>query len=92
MKLTDALGRAGSETDRLLAFLDSQPDDEIFSTNELREQLHATLSNGTFHSQRARWKDYEVKMVIDGRLQSMWGSKTAIAALRQKEEESRDEN
>ncbi len=88
MKITDAIGRVGSETDRLLAFLDSQPDDEIFSTNELREQLHAAFNSGSFGAQRARWKDYEFKMVVDGRYQSMWGNKTAIAALRKKEEES----
>jgi hypothetical protein len=83
---------SGTVTDRLIAFLDRQPDDEVFTKDQLCESLGCPIGSGSFCEQRFRWKDYEHKLVVDGRLKSLWGSKAAIAALKQREKESHDQD
>ena len=82
MKIAKMLATAGSETDKLIAFLDSQPNDEVFSTAELQEKLQCALNSGRFKAQRSRWKNYETKIVLNCRAASVWGNKTAIAQLK----------
>jgi hypothetical protein len=74
--------KAGSNVDKLLAFLNTQPNDEVFSTADLREKLNFTLDGQGFRGQRHRLKEYETKIILNGRLSSVWGNKTAIVKLK----------
>ena len=95
MKITEAKSRLGSQTDKLLLFLDAQPDDEVFTLAELQEKLQISLATGAFYAEKFRWKDYMVKTTIDGRAAAVWGNKNAIASFRAQlisPEASSDEN
>jgi hypothetical protein len=82
MKIAKMLAAAGSETDRLLTFLDAQPNDDVFSTAEIQETLQCAFNSGCFKAQRSRWKHYETKIILNGRVASVWGNKIAIAQLK----------
>lgn len=83
MKISKLLQQSGGAIDRVLAFLDAQSDDEIFTTTEVEAAVASpAIHSGGFKSKPWLWKDYTYKMVVDGQLQSVWGNRKSIAQLR----------
>jgi hypothetical protein len=83
MKIAKILKQSGTSIDRVLAFLNTQPDDEIFTTSEMEEALgNAEIHSGSFRTKSWLWKDYTHKMAVNGRFQSVWGNRKSIAQLR----------
>ena len=83
MKIAKVLKQSGTAIDRVLAFLNAQPDDEIFTTTEVEEALgNAAIHNGSFRTKSWLWKDYTHKMAVNGCFQSVWGNRKSIAQLR----------
>ncbi len=92
MKIATLVSSAGSQTERMIAFLNKQPNDEIFTIAELRERTQCALDGGAFAADRARWRDYTTKMVMNGRVASVWGNKKAIAQLKKEIEKESHED
>lgn len=83
MKISKIAESSGSLVDRIIEFLESQPDDEVFTTRELTEKFQKGINGGAFRANRHRWKDYEIKINFAGGMRSVWGNKNAIQTLRQ---------
>ena len=82
MKIAAVLSVSSNVVDRLLKFLDAQPDDEIFTMLELEEKLQCSIRDtGTFKRQQWRYPEYTRSMVVNGQRKSVWGSKAAILNL-----------
>jgi hypothetical protein len=73
--------------DRLIAFLDKAPIDEVYTRDEIEPLLDGYIHSGTFIAQRRRWLPY--RAVIGKHY--VWGNKRAIAQL-QKGLEALNEN
>jgi hypothetical protein len=82
MKISNLVNITGTQVEKLITFLNAQPDDEIFTSSELRERLRCSFDGGSFAQERGKWKDYTTKTVIDHRVMSVWGNKTAIQNLK----------
>ena len=82
MKIAAVLSGSNNVVDRLLKFLDAQPDDEIFTMRELEEKLQCSIRDtGTFKRNQWRCPEYTRSMVVNGQRKSVWGSKAAILNL-----------
>ena len=83
MKIAKVLQQSGTAVERVLAFLNAQPDDEIFTTTEVETAIESpAIHSGTFRANRRLWKDYTHKMAVNGCFQSVWGNRKSIAQLR----------
>ena len=64
--------------DRLIAFLDKSPNDEVYTRDEIEAHLDGYIHSGTFIAQRRRWLPYRVMVGKS----YIWGNKRAIAKLK----------
>lgn len=93
MKIEQVVPASGGILEQVLAFLDKMPDDEVLTTAELEIKVKARfLENGAFKRGRWRWADYHQKIVLNGQMQYVWGSRKGIAALRAQLNLSEDTN
>lgn len=81
-----AVLRIPAQLQRLMTFLDSTPENDLFTTLEVAERLG--ISAGGNKWQSSAIADYREK--VDGKI--FWGSKASIAQLRRKLEESNGED
>jgi hypothetical protein len=74
---------SGSKIDKLIAFLDAQPPDEVFTNSEIMTRLGCEFDfSHRFRWGNNKWKDYMTKVLLRGNTVPVWGNKKAIINLR----------
>ena len=69
-------------SDRIIAFLDAQPSDEVFSTAELSEKTGLPLDSGSVKKHMARaLKTYQMVGLLGPAIR-VWGNPRALANLK----------
>lgn len=81
MKIAE-LSKKGALHLRIVSFLNAAPDDEVYTKADLEDKLQASMTNGGIKLHRFELKDYQEVLAFSGRVQTVWGNKKAIAALR----------
>jgi len=89
MKITEVVG---SQVDQVIAFLDSQPDDEVFTKDEIQKRSQVLMRSGSFVTSNPRLKKYTILAPVEGRIKTLWGNPTAILKLKHELEKVAHEN
>lgn len=84
------MGKPQNVVDRVIAFLDAAPDDEVYTREDLESRLDCYLHSGTVITQRRRLFGYRVMVVVNKQRTSVWGNRRAIAALSKSLEAQRE--
>lgn len=80
MKISNFSNGRSESFSRLVAFLNTQPEDEVFTSAEIEARVDVHLDSKAI---RNRVQDYRETVMLDGRKTRVWGNKKAIAALRE---------
>lgn len=83
MKISE-LKEVTSTTGRLIEFLNSLPDDEVFRNSEIEEKLNINIDSVNLRKNKTQLKIYNTKVHIDGHKCRVWGNSAAIQQLKTK--------
>lgn len=83
MKISE-LKEISSTVSRLIKYLKSLPDDEVFRNSEIEEKLNINLDSTNLRKNNTQLKPYTTRVSIDGYKCRVWGNENAINQLKTK--------